>query len=72
MVSGNGREYESFTLLKLPSPGSEEVLINGLLEHGSDVYTVHGSTVTLTTPVSHTDQITIKYRYHRWPFANFP
>ena len=56
---------ETFALSKVPLSGSEEILINGLLEHGSDVYRIHGKTVTISTPLSRTDQITIKYRHYR-------
>jgi hypothetical protein len=56
---------EAFVLSYTPLPGTEEVLINGLIEHGNDVYTVHGNTVTIWTPLSRSDQIMIKYRHRR-------
>jgi len=55
---------ETFILSDIPIPGSEEVLINGLVEP-PDIYTVHGKAVTILTSLSRTDQITIKYRHRR-------
>jgi hypothetical protein len=54
----------TFILSNAPISGSEEVLINGLIEP-PDVYTVHGKGVTILTSLSRTDQITIKYRHRR-------
>jgi len=55
---------QTFTTSHVPLPGSVEVLINGLIEPG-DIYSVNGSAVTLSTQLSRTDQITIKYRRRR-------
>ena len=55
---------ETFILSDIPISGSEEVLINGLIEP-PDTYAVHGKAVTILTSLSRTDQITIKYRHRR-------
>jgi len=55
---------ETVVLSDIPISGSEEILINGLIEP-PDIYTVHGKAVTILTSLSRTDQITIKYRHRR-------
>jgi hypothetical protein len=55
---------ETFVLSDVPVKGSEEVLINGLIEP-PDIYAVHGKAITISTRMSKTDQITIKYRHYR-------
>jgi hypothetical protein len=60
MIDSN---VQSFTLSHVPIPGSVELLINGLIEP-NEIFDVQGNRVTLKMQVSHTDAITIKYRYN--------
>jgi len=52
---------QTFTIGQTPVAGSVEVLINGL-EEPADVFSVDKKVVTVSTDLSHTDVVTIKYR----------
>jgi hypothetical protein len=54
-------DTEIFTLSSDPIAGSVELLINGLIEP-NDIYTVSGRSVTLSTPLTHSDEVIIRYR----------
>ena len=51
-----------FTIRHDPLLGSLEVDMNGL-EKPADIYSLRDRAVTVSTPMDHTDQVTIKYRY---------
>lgn len=53
---------QKFTLKFEPLFGSVELLINGL-DEPTDIYSVHGREVTLSTKVNRSDTVTIKYRH---------
>ncbi len=54
-------DEETFTLPQQPLSGSVEVLINGL-EEPPDIFSVHEKNVTVSTKLTKTDVVTIKYR----------
>lgn len=54
-----------FTLANTPTPGSEEVYLNGLLQHagaGND-YTISGDTITFATAPLTGDVVLVSYRF---------
>lgn len=57
-------DEETFALRQQPLAGSVEVLINGL-EEPADIFSVHGTNVTVSTKLNETDVVTIKYRGNR-------
>lgn len=57
-------DTETFDLSDDPLIGSVAVLINGLIEPDS-IYIVSGRSVTLSTPLSDSDQVIIEYRRAR-------
>lgn len=60
-LQGQDTREQTMTTSSEPLPGTVAVLINGLLEP-SDVFRTRGREVTITTSLSRTDRITIRYR----------
>jgi hypothetical protein len=60
----NAKDAKSqvFNIKHDPLPGSLEVDINGL-EEPTEIYSLRDHEVTVSTPMDHTDQVIIKYRY---------